>query len=281
MKKLAILFLLTTLLVSFSFAQVSIVGGFEAGNVAGGNSGDMDPALFTEFYGAASQQLGPGTIGVELGLGTKLHLSKDGVPATAATAYDFAGDNYLKGSYTLAVGPGSLAFALSTWGESNGGKANFGDLHIGADYDGLAVGPATLGFGAEYQFKTTGIDGFDKKVFADKPKVADVVQVRVSAAIAAFSIIYKFNYALDPTSEISRIAYVDASYKINDPLTVGLELDDTGKEFKAFTLKPYVNYSLSDSTIAGAYVKVQNINNDVTGSKDILFSPGVTIKHIF
>jgi hypothetical protein len=275
MKKLAILFLLTIVFASFTFAQVTVKGGFEVENVSGANSGDANPILFTEFTGKAGTDLGPGTIGVELGLGTALNFSDK-----ATAAYAGHGDIYLKGSYSLAAGPGTLAFGISTW-------PDFGSLHFGADYDGIAAGPATLGFGVEYDFNTSGLDGADIGVFKDDPKKDDLFVGRVGVSIAGFSLTYKIKYTLgDPDSFVSTIANIDASYQINDAIKAGVEVDNTGKTaksadyFKGFSIKPYGEYALSDQTAAGAYVVVGNISGEAPVD-EITIKPGLWINHSF
>jgi hypothetical protein len=280
MKKVSILLKLTTVLAAFSFAQVTVVGGFEADNVTGGDDGKMDPALWTEFYGAASEELGPGTIGAELGLGAKLHFGEK-----AEAANTDAGDVYLKGSYALPAGPGELALGISTW-------PLFNNLNFGIDYSGIAAGPVSLGLGVAYDFNTTGRnDDNEVAVFGDGPeagKKADKFTAKLTADFDfGLGITYKFRYFLNDAadkSDIDRIVYLDINYKVIDPLVVGLEIDDTGKDFKGtantgFTLKPYVDYSITEKTTAGLFVKVAGINNDVEG--DTLITPGLTIKHVF
>jgi hypothetical protein len=268
MKKVSILLLLTTVLAAFSFAQVTVVGGFEADNVTEGNGGKMDPALWTEFYGAASEELGPGTIGAELGLGAKLHFG-DGV-----APYSDAGDVYLKGSYALPAGPGELAFGISTW-------HTFGALNFGVDYNGIAAGPVSLGFGASYGFNTSGTNDGKNAVFGDDPEELDKLTARLSADFDfGLGITYKFQYGIGEESDVSNIVYLDVNYKVIDPLVVGIEVDETGKEFKGFLLKPYANYSITEKTTAGLFVKVANIGGEEPAD-DILITPGLTIKHVF
>jgi hypothetical protein len=289
MKKLAILFLLATVLVSFSFAQVWVKGGFEAPNVTGANKGKVDPTLYTQFGATASKELGPGSIGVELQLGAGLHFGE-----AVLTPYALKGDSVLKGSYSLAAGPGTLAFALST------ASASFGALSIGADYDGIAVGPATLGLGVAYDFNTRGADittlPADIGPFKDDPKVGDKVTARVGVGIAGFSLTYKLTFTLNATnaagddeSWISNIAYVDASYKVIDPLKVGVELDTTGATakdgdyFKGFLVRPYAEFAINEKATVGGSVEIGNIGaeeNAPTGD-EITVNPGLWVKYTF
>ena len=281
MKKVSILLLLTTVLTAFSFAQVTVIGGFEADNVTEGNAGKLDPALWTEFYGAASKELGPGSIGAELGLGTKLHFG-DGVEP-----YGDAGDIYLKGSYTLPAGPGELGIGISTW-------QTFGALSFGLDYDGIAAGPVTLGLGVSYGFNTSGtdMDGAILKpaIFGDDPEELDKFTARLSADFDfGLGITYKFQYGIGEKSDVANIVYLDINYQVIDPLVVGIELDDTGKLFegvfgedffKGFTVKPYGEYSITENTSAGLSVKIANIGGEAP-TDDILITPALTIKHVF
>jgi hypothetical protein len=284
MKKLSILLLLTIVLASFSFAQVSVTGGFEVDNLTEGNKKKVDPSLWTEFYGAASEELGPGTIGVGLGLGTRLYLSDKHTP------YKDAGDIYLKGSYALPAGPGKLNIGLSTW-------ADFNSLHFDLGYDGIAVGPATIGAGITYAFNTSGEDGktdagaTDYAIFGDDAEKLDVFTAKLSAAFDfGLGIVYKFQYYIgdEETTEtgsiiesgVKKIVYLDVSYAL-DPLTVGIEIDDTGDDFKGFTVKPYADYSITEKTSAGFSFKIANIGNDTKGADDLVLTPALTIKHVF
>jgi hypothetical protein len=280
MKKVSILLLLATVLVAFSFAQVTVVGGFEAGNLTGANeaiSGKVDPALWTEFYGAASEELGPGSVGAELGSGAKLHFGDGAEP------YTDAGDVYLKGSYALPAGPGELAFGISTW-------SLFNALSFGLDYDGIPAGPVALGVGVAYGFNTAGTDTNGSAVFGDEPAKPDKFTARLSADFDfGLGIIYKFRYFINNAadkSDVDRIVYLDITYQVIDPLVVGVEVDNTGKEFKGdaeggFTVKPYGKYSITEKTTLGLSVTLGNINSDVAGHKDIEITPALTVTHVF
>jgi hypothetical protein len=304
MKKLGILLLLTTVLAAFSFAQVSVTGGFELANVSGAKIYDedakelwndkMDPARWTEFYGTGSRELGPGSIGAALGLGTKLHFGEDVKP------YGTAGDIYLKGFYNLPAGPGTLAIGVSTW-------SMFDSLQFGLDYDGIAAGPVSLGLGLAYTLNTTGETGTgdDKKaaVFGDEDKEWDVFTAKLSADFDfGLGIIYKFQYGIGDSvagkkveSDIKKIVYLDVSFQVMDPLKVGIELDDTGKDFKGdlvpesetlnlgFTLKPYVEYAISENTTAGFAFVINGINGGKKDSFEVVpfFTPQLTISHSF
>jgi hypothetical protein len=283
MKKLAILFLLTTVLVSFTFAQVTVKGGFELVNVLE-EQGDMTPVLYTEFNGKASTPLGPGSIGAELQLGAGLAFEE------ATSPYGTHGDVFVKGFYDLSVGPGTLTFALSTWFTNPAPVQSFGDLHFNVDYAGLAVGPATLGFGLEYDFRTTGVKSNGKNaVFADGAKADDAVDLKVTADFAfGLGIEYHFNYVIsDPDNFIAEIFKVNVNYTLPSiPLKFGAELTGTGALdaagdqvfFEGFGLKPYVEYAISEKLSAGLDIPVVNINAAV-GDMDI--NPGVWIKYAF
>jgi hypothetical protein len=256
MKKVSILLLLTVVLASFSFAQISVTGGFEIGNITEGSEGKSDPALWTAFEGSASKELGPGSIGAAFGLGTKLHFAKEygwksepaeifGSDYATDGLYTDAGDIYLKGTYTLPAGPGELGLGVSTW-------QDFGALNFDVGYDGITAGPVTLGFGITYALNTSGKTLDEDKAFASENAVfgddvkakdddgkdivgskTDDFTARLSAAFDfGLSLTYKFTFGIDHDSKVATIAYVDVNYKVIDPLTVGLELDKTGPAFK-------------------------------------------------
>jgi hypothetical protein len=305
MKKLAILFLLTTVLISFSFAQVTVQGGLEFKHLNEGNDEKLTPILYTEFVGTAATPLGPGSIGAELALGTGLAFQED------ADAYDTHGDTYLKGFYELPAGPGTLSFALRTFfGDRGDGEAQgFGDLRFNADYAGLAAGPATLGFGLEYDFTTSGEDDAgDGQIFGDdkdNKKYADAVDLKFTAAFAfGLGIEYHFKYALakdnttgDPDENyIAEIVKLNVSYALPSiPLKIGGELTDTGgwntaddkQAFfggdgtKGFAFKPYATYGISEKLTAGLEIPISGINADDNEQEDIDVGVNVYIKYAF
>jgi hypothetical protein len=244
MKKLAILFLLATVLVSFTFAQVTVKGGLDLNNVGEANDttsnvNKRDIQLYTEFVGTAKTDLGPGAIGAELSLGTALSFQDKN---TTTSAYKEHGDIYLKGFYELPAGPGTLGIALSLWSPS------FGGLHFNVGYTGLAAGPVVLGFDVEYDFNTLGQNDKTPKEAAafgeggSKEGVPDDIILKVTADFAfGLSITYKFDYAIADTTAtangatgnvkgyIKEIAYLDIAYALPSiPLKVGVELSGTG-----------------------------------------------------
>jgi hypothetical protein len=322
MKKLAILFLLTIVLASFTFAQVTVTGGLDFNNMAEGNDGERDIQLYTEFAGTAKTELGPGSIGAALQLGTALSF-QDGEPSPNSapfSAYTTHGDIFLKGFYELPAGPGTLGFGISTW-------PDFGSLHFNVGYTGLVAGPATLGFDVEYDFNTQGSDDKGKKaVFGDELPVPDELILKVTADFAfGLSLVYKFDYVLadvdgppEVKNYIKEIAYLDVSYTLPSiPLKIGAELSGTGGLYfdggdqeQAFfgsgyagdgpitslndwlgtpglTLKPYVEYTISEKVTAGAFFKVQKLGTDkekngiACDAWDVEFSPGVWISYAF
>jgi hypothetical protein len=309
MKKLAILFLLATVLVSFTFAQVTVKGGLDLNNLGEGNDGKRDIQLYTEFVGTAKTDLGPGAIGAELSLGTALSFQDVG-----GSAYGTHGDIYLKGFYELPAGPGTLGIALSTW-------PNFDGLHFNVGYTGLAAGPVVLGFDVEYDFNTLGTNDQGKKaVFGDGASgasAADKVALKVTAGFGfGLDITYKFVYVIRDNgtrkSFIEEIAYLDIAYTLGGiPLKLGAELSGTGgyylegdtkqgmfgngralDETPGITIKPYAEYAISEKVKAGAFFKVQKLGTDkekngtmdTSGNLkayDIEFSPGLWISYSF
>ncbi|MDR0403269.1 MAG: hypothetical protein LBH35_06740 [Treponema sp.] len=289
MKKLAILFLLTTVLISFTFAQVSVKGGLDLGNLTGGKTagldGELTPVLYTEINGKASTALGPGAIGAEVQFGTALNFQED------TAAYTGHGDMFLKGFYELPAGPGTLGIAISTW-------PHFGGLHFNVGYTGLAAGPATLGFEVEYDFITDGIKDAvagTSGVFSDDGKEDDAIDLKLTADFAfGLGIEYHFNYVLsDADNYIAEIAKLNISYQVMPPLKVGAELTGTGgwnfaDNEQAFFggegttglgLRPYAEYAISEKLTAGLEIPISQLNAD--DSLDLIVGAGVWIKYVF
>jgi hypothetical protein len=285
MKKLAILFLLITVLVSFSFAQVSLGLDFGLGNVGEGNNGKMDPTLKFKFAGSGEKELGPGSINLAGELQYNMSFQD-----AAGNAYDL-GDNDFRIGYALPAGPGLLGFGLKF--TDLGGVTKQAGLTYEPDvsYDGIIAGPAVIGFGAWYDFKTGGSSDSGKKAPFGKyygfislaERKENELGFRLSASLAdlGLGITYKFIYGLG-IEKVAKIVYLDIAYTGVEKLTAGLEVDNTGEKFKGFTLKPYVTYAVLEDLAVGAYFKVDNINGDeqVTG-KDMMFTPGITAVYSF
>jgi hypothetical protein len=62
--------------------------------------------------------------------------------------------------------------------------------------------------------------------------------------------------------EVAEIVYIDLNYRINDMFQVGLELDDTGKDFNRFTINPYGTFYATENTAFGFNLYFRNINSD-------------------
>jgi hypothetical protein len=312
MKKLAILFLLATVFVSFNFAQVWVKGGLQFKNMLEGKTVDWEkqsvkepkatPVLYTQIGATGKTELGPGSIGAEVQLGYQIAFEEE------TEAYGPNGDVYLKGFYELAVGPGTLDFGISAWEDVGKG---FGDLHFNVGYSGLAAGPATLGFGLEYDFRTGGKDDKLKNaVFGDDKKsgekLPDALDFKLTADFAfGLGIEYHFNYALAADSKgnlaqdenyIAEIAKLDVSYKLlEDALKVGFVLDGTGgwnltDDEQAFFggdgtlglgLKPYGEYVISEKAKVGLEIPITGINADSDADIDVDISPKIWVKYTF
>jgi hypothetical protein len=246
MKRLAILFLLTTVLVSFTFAEFSVKGGLDFNNFGEGNDERLDPnkreiQIYTDFLGSVETPLGPGAIGAELGLSTALSFQSKSEDSAYVAG---PGDTYIRGFYQFPAGPGTLDIGLSAW-------SDFGNFHFNIGYTGLAAGPATLGFDVEYDLNTAGLEvdwntnTVEKKVFAEVDSdlaIPDELILKVTADFAfGLSVTYKFSYVfagIDLTrfgspfelkSYIKEIAYLDIAYTLPSiPLKIGAELSGTG-----------------------------------------------------
>jgi hypothetical protein len=286
MKKLAILFLLTTVLIGGVFAQASVKAQFGLGNVSEANDGKMDPALSLFFNGAGSQEVGPGVLAFEAQ--AALSLSFQDVPGRGASF--LVDDTYGKIGYSLAAGPGTLGISL---------KAIATDAikwEPEVNYTGVAVGPATLGFGVWYDFKTTGqaVDGYKAPFgkYEDGNPVVDGTEYKdddlgiyVTAAFDfGLNVKYQFVYGVG-AEEIANIAYLDVNYQVMEPLNVGVELDATankaGDVFKGFQIKPYASYVITENMSAGLEVKLSNIAQEENhpDGDELTVNPAVWFKY--
>lgn len=279
MKKLAILFLLTTVLIGGVFAQ-SVKANVELANVSEANDGKRDIKLALIFAGSGSQEVGPGALTFALQVAPQLHFISEGQGSTGA-AWD-GDDNFGQIGYGIPAGPGTLDISLKllmtdaiTWRPAVG-------------YLGLVAGPATLGFGAYYDFKTTGQNedresaAFGKYTDGVETKDDDVAFWVTAGFDFGLNVKYEFKYGIGG-EYIKNIAYLDVNYAIMEALVAGVELDSTGAKvkdgdlFDGVQVKPYVNYTLNENVSAGAYFKLQGINN--SAEADLEFAPGVWIQY--
>jgi hypothetical protein len=288
MRKIAILFLLITVVAAAGFAQVSIKPVLEIGNVTGANGGDADPTFGIVFTGDAAKDLGPGQLKGGLILAPTFHFVKDfGVSNLSLDdAMGYVG-------YALPAGPGTLGITLKLFakgaekvipGIGVNAAAYVSPIKFDLAYTGLAAGPATLGFGAWYDLTFTGFkDDFTTSAFGRDPENWDTVGIWVDAAFEfGLYVKYEFQYGIgkfagpEGDSGVAKIAYVDVNYQVIEPLKVGLELDDTKDNFKGITIKPYVNYTIAEDLSAGLYIKLQNINAE---AGDLAVTPGLWLKY--
>lgn len=78
--------------------------------------------------------------------------------------------------------------------------------------------------------------------------------------------------------EAANIAYLDMNYQINYRFQAGLELDDTGKDFSGFTLKPYGVFHATEHTDLGCNLYFRKINS-AAGSLET--GPAVWVMYTF
>jgi hypothetical protein len=261
------------------------------------SKGKMDPALGLIFNGAASQALGPGSLSFELQVSPRLHFGEAAASGVSLDADDNLGDI----TYALAAGPGTLGIGFTCF-LLPPGKAVIYRPHI--EYTGIAAGPANVGVGFYADFPGTGHDdGFPiskPAPFGNSGAKDESLGLWVTASFdfglylkLGFDYGYGENASTDndgaPSSGITRILYVDINYKVMpNPLLVGVEVDNTGKEFKGFRIKPYVSFTLDANMSLGAYCKLDNVGGekdvnvnppDGKGTDSMIITPGVWFKY--
>jgi hypothetical protein len=189
MKKLAILFLLTAVFVSFTFAQVSIKAEFNVDNVAKGNTvgedkgqgsnydrtigviGVANPVLKFVFDAGASKDLGPGslsfsgTVGLAHSFKDTDYQIKSGVLGSGfgrGNEADYATDDLqVTVAYTLPIGPGKLGFSLANKYDPGAPTAYLTDGTKSVSWGQL--GDATVYGGTSYQYLWTLEPGISYK----------------------------------------------------------------------------------------------------------------------
>jgi len=296
MKKIVIVLLILAVAGGVAFSQVSVKADLRFNNVASEDAvGEMYPSLGLIFNGAASQELGPGSLSFGVQLSPRLNFTDK---AGLGIGLD-ADDNYGDITYSLGAGPGVLGVGLTAFinlapiigAFSAAGYDGSGGVvyrpHI--DYTGIAAGPAKIGVGIYGDFPAIGLDKDGKSdPFGNADAGKESLGVWVTATFD-FGLYLKvgFDYGWgehagakgDGKSGVKRILYVDVNYAVLPaPLLVGVELDNTGAEFKGITLKPYVSYTIDANMSAGVYFIIDNMLNEKPADY-VVMSPGLWFKY--
>jgi hypothetical protein len=271
MKKLAILFLLTSLLAVSAFA-IEGVGDFTA-------SLAIDFTDVGEAEGPRGLTIKP-AIEFERDLVENLRLYIGvGVPfATALEDIDFVTslDSFeVKLSYGgIVAGPGNLGFFLDNVlkvGDFSDAGDTLGDgITVGVTYGGIVAGPGSLGFelGGDMGIVAGGEVDF---VFKD---------VYLSAAYAldaGVTVTLKPYLMTDPDVEFGGL-YAKVGYA-SDVFGAGVEIDRFPDDFKGFPLDVYGEaYLLGNALTLRAHITLANIAAD---AGDIGITPGVKVSYKF
>ncbi|MDR2661469.1 MAG: hypothetical protein LBC31_00570 [Treponema sp.] len=296
MKKLAILFLLTALVGSFAFA-IDGIGDFKAqvelsfDNLTGGNDGDVAIGIEPQFIYSRSF----GAFGLEAGVGDYLEIPT-GDTADKADAADFDKfDNdlyvYVKPSYSLEAGPGTLGFALTIKPKfhltSYKGDTKDADFIINPaiSYTGIDVGVGSLGF--ELATDDMGLyDGENEDRDGYGLKVADLyfkASFALSSIPLSFWVSPRLTIATNDAqgdTELSSIRF-DGTYAFSETMNAGLEVRlGLGDTFDAegVMLKPHFNASFG-AIGAWAAVEISQLGADV--KDDIQIKPIVGASYSF
>jgi hypothetical protein len=275
MKKLAILFLLTSLLAASAFA-IEGVGAFtgslaiDVGNVANdARTLTIKPAI--EFSRDLIENLNL-YVGVTVPIESPL---KD---------IDFAArlDSFeLKVTYGgIAAGPGKLGFYLDNTFviafEEPGDNWSDG-VKAGATYGGIVAGPGSIG--TELAVETT-VAG--KAAGKDLDFTIKDLYLSVGYALdLGVTITLKPYLLVDPDVEFGGL-YVGVGYA-NDSFGAGVEVDKlsaggTAEFGEAFPVDIYGEaYLLGKALTVRGHVKIENIN----GTGDVTVTPGVKVSYAF
>jgi hypothetical protein len=278
MKKLAFLFLLTAVLAVFSFA-VEGIGDFTAAIEIGvpntGSANGEKPLISAEPSLTFARSFG--NFGLEAALGTEFSFDFTDVDDRV---YD---DIYviLAPSYTLEAGPGSLSFAVTVQAFFPIAK----DARTSFDGDGqdkfwLWADPSinyTLepGFG-ELSFEI-GTDHLTiQNGLADNYGVEPDIYFKAGIELPVgfgFWVQPYYKLQLHDNQDPAYFHFnVDAHYRINDLILVGLEFD-AGEAFEGDTIIPYVEVSFGAASL-WARVEIDDVNSsgDFTVNPYIGFS---------
>jgi hypothetical protein len=298
MKKLSILFLLTVVLASFTFA-IEGIGDFKAGlelgfdNVGGGNDGalsvSIEPTInFTRAFGA---------VGLSATLGDVLY-----IPTDEDKQGDKMGDEiYLNitPSYSLAAGPGELGFALGfelrfPLTDEGYGLSTESDHPYGSKQDALyfRIDPSvSYGFDASFgalafelgtdHLQITKNHGGDAKDGYGLDRIPIYLKAGVELPMG-LGIWLKPYFGIatesEDDTELDKFVF-DVHYAVTETITAGVETTFPAHDMGTTGVKiiPYGEFSFG---ALGAYAKIE-LTKIGTDNDDIEIKPIVGVTYSF
>jgi hypothetical protein len=269
MKKLAILFLLTTVL-AFSAFAIDGVGDFNAGlKLDMPNAQDEVRGFVIKPWIDFSKDL---VENFNLYLKAEVPINFGALKDIDVTAA--INEFHLKLTYGgIAAGPGNIGFFLD-----NNFAFPFKDLGdswsykptLAVTYGGIAAGPGTFGaeLGADFAVVVKGEVPDD--IFSDiYLGLTYGLEMGLSFTVKPF-------LAIQPDAEFGGL-YAKIGYA-QEAFGASVEIDKFTKDFKGFPIDVYGEAYLLDSALtAGAHITFGNIN----GTGDVSINPGVYVAYKF
>ncbi|GHT88796.1 hypothetical protein FACS1894137_17330 [Spirochaetia bacterium] len=291
MKKVSILFLLTLVLASFTFA-IDGVGDFEIGvetaipNVGGANK--SDPLVYVEPYIEFSRSFG--AFGIAVTVDNYLEIDTDSDIDNPVYDELFL---QVKPSYTIDAGPGSLRFSLAIRPVFN--LVNYGgDPEVWFDIDPVVKYTADLFFlelGTDHLFIEKGADvvsddygvKVDQLYFKAGVTLPFGLGIWVSPRFVFAKEANGFDSNRKPKNKNADVFHsfrADVSYDINETVSFGVEgrfrVGDYAKLDGHF-IKPHVDLSFGAVAVWVA-AEIDGIGNDVDADPEITPVVGVSYK---
>jgi hypothetical protein len=302
MKRFLFFILLGIALTSLAFGQISITGEFGFHNIGGGNNDIIDPVITLDFNASGDTGFGPGRIGLAGELEYITSFKKaDGRGGRI-------GNNSIAGFYSQYVNLGELKFTLKQTTDFS-----FWTVEPRLEYGRITAGVTTLGFGIWYGYRfhaatqqsgtsaDTDTDvsfsiarhphpeGDSGGSWGDTATTGGAsTAIGQSTDTIGFYISSDFDFGLGIQYEflygigygVVRIVWLDLHYWINGWFKAGVELDNTGKEFRDFTLKPYGMFRATNYVDLGFGTYLSRINPAVSGT-EVEISPFVWASFTF
>jgi hypothetical protein len=242
MKKLLLLFLLTTVLVSFTFAVDGV------GNVTAKVQADMSNVT-KDYRGLViTPSLGYSNSFDALSLSATVKLPIGIKPLDGGDTKVGIQLDTLKIGYSLAAGPGTLGFYLENYDDylfEDGSDLN-GNLTIPGISYAIPVGSGVL-------TPEAGLNLVYAKDF-----LVEHCFFKIDYALdAGLDINLKAKYGIDAGK------YMETEFEISyqfAPAKLGLYFDFLGSEFKGFEIKPFGELALTNAISIGLEVPINNVN---------------------
>jgi hypothetical protein len=318
LKKFSIFFFLSLVLTGYASGDIAITGEFGFSNI-GTDDGGTGPYLKYTADGSAETFIGPGRIGAAVELQFIVDLldatSRGNKPGDSFIAAHYAislGPGELK--FTLlqstdfylwnlepaldygGIGLGSASLGFGIWynhrfnrntGTAGQDSAPGGSAASFRASEAIPRHPHPPGYDSEADSGADSGGGIISGPSAGGAQYSDKFGFNISADFSfGLGILYGLSCGINKNAPggailgITKIAHLDISYYITNQLKAGLELDDTGKDFRGFTLNPYFMFNVSRFTDLGFNLYIRKINPAAAGI-DIEINPSFWARYTF